>query len=147
MGKKAVLGQLLKRLPKAVGTPPEPPAYFDGAEIEDDLSGIIDAEQDSYTVQSTVPSQDFLNEAIRAAEDVVNTETGEIADNQESIDAERQQYEAERAAAGAGAPPRPRRQRAQPASAPEPRVEPPWESFGGTQPPMQEPVTEDDSPF
>ena len=28
MAKKAVLGQLLKRLPKAVGTPPEPPAYF-----------------------------------------------------------------------------------------------------------------------
>ena len=53
MAKKAVLGQLLKRLPKAVGAPPEPPAYFDGAEIEDDLSGVIDAEQGSYTVDTS----------------------------------------------------------------------------------------------
>ena len=34
MAKKAVLGQLLKRLPKAVGAPPEPPRQFEGMELD-----------------------------------------------------------------------------------------------------------------
>ena len=49
--KKAVMKQLLKRLPEAVGAPPEMPVELDGMDLEDDVAGIINAEQGSYTVR------------------------------------------------------------------------------------------------
>ena len=76
MAKKAVLGQLLKRLPKAVGAPPEsviPAMEADALSLED--LGIVDA-------------QTSASEPI-----VVNTETGEI--RQESEQPDNAQHEAE----------------------------------------------------
>ena len=61
-GKKSVGKQLLKRLPKAVGAPPEVPVELDGLDLEDDVAGIINAEQGSYSVRD------------------VDTSTGEIID-------------------------------------------------------------------
>lgn len=134
MAKKAVLGQLLKRLPKAVGAPPEPPAYFEGAEIEDDLSGVIDAEQGSYTVDNQEPVQSTRGPL---ETDMVNTETGEVTSNAPPNDSHLRDV--------TQAVQRPRRQRAQqPASEPEP---PPWVDDTNAQAAMQEPATGDESPF
>ena len=49
--KKTVMKQLLKRLPEAVGAPPDVPDALDGMDLEDDVAGIINAEQGSYTVR------------------------------------------------------------------------------------------------
>ena len=100
---------------------------------------MIDAEQGSYTVSPDTAEYDPQH---GGTPQTVNTETGEIADNQESIDAERQQYEAERATAGHAASASAQASAHNRRAAAEPPVEPPWESFGGTQPAMQEPATE-----
>ena len=80
---KSVLKKLLKRLDEMVGmpgAPDAPPIELEGMDLEDDVAGIINAEQGSYAVSERLP-RDIASPPDMREYEGVDTTTGEIVDH------------------------------------------------------------------
>ena len=124
-GKKSVMKQLLKRLPEAVGAPPEVPASLESLDMEDGVAGIIEAEQGSGTVLGNRADM----------ERTLDKATGEFMETEHRV------FDP------ATAEPKPPRKPRQPAQAqPPPEPEPANEAQMGLAP-DEVPAEDDESPF
>ena len=138
--KKTVMKQLLKRLDEMVGipnAPDAPPIELDGMDLEDDVAGIINAEQGSYAVSERLP-RDIASPPDMREYEGVDTTTGEIIDHNAG-DAPRRQRR-----------PRVARQEAQEAEQEMMAAQPQAQAPAEEQPPEQPPLgtsDDDDAPF
>ena len=84
MAKKAVLGQVVKRMPKAVGAPPEPPPELDLVEWQDTPTGVALVDGVAADPQADAPEPEPVRRQPRqpkpAPPVVADLDTGEIED-------------------------------------------------------------------